>query len=269
MAPVSPALAVENSNYEDATVKDINLEQGLTEPGKLVQELEVSYKNPLYSRGSVDDGFGFEEKRLLSFGDTSEEQEAVDIVRRALVDRENTFSVVYCSNDMMTEEDLAGLFNGALEHTGNPQEGDYLRWHYEQMGVGANTYSISGEKYDYLHEVTFEMTYYTNASQETVVADEIAEVLDELNIASIESDYLKAKKIYKYICNNVTYDYTNLKDDTYNLKYTAYAALIDGTAVCQGYANLLYRMLLEAGVDNRIIAGIGNGGSHAWNIIQM
>ncbi len=269
MTPVSPALAVENSNYEEVQVEDINLVQGLAEPGKLVQELEVSYKNPLYSRERVHDGFGFEEKRLLSFGDTSEEQEAIGFVRRALVDRENTFTVAYCSNYVLTEDKLMEIFNEALAHTGNPEEGDYLRWHYEEMGAYTSTYLLVGEEYDYLHDITFEMTYYTDASQEAIVADRVAEVLDELNIASIESDYLKAKKIYRYICNNVTYDYTNLKDDTYNLKYTAYAALIDGTAVCQGYANLLYRMLLEAGIDNRIISGTGNGDLHAWSIIGM
>lgn len=269
MAPVSPALAVENSNYEEAPVEDINLAQGLAEPGKLVQELELSYKNPLYSRERVHDGFSFEEKRLLSFGDTSEEQKAIGLVRRALVDRKNTFTVAYCSNYVLTEDKLMEIFNEALAHTGNPEEGDYLRWHYEEMGAYTSTYLLVGEKYDYLHDITFEMIYYADASQEDIVADRVAEVLGELNIASIESDYLKAKKIYRYICNNVTYDYTNLKDDTHNLKYTAYAALIDGTAVCQGYANLLYRMLLEAGIDNRIISGTGNGDLHAWSIIGM
>ena len=65
------------------------------------------------------------------------------------------------------------------------------------------------------------------------------------------------------------YDYTNLNDDNYKLKYTAYAAMCNGTAVCQGYSNLLYRMLLEAGVDCRIISGIGVSGGHAWNIVRL
>lgn len=60
---------------------------------------------------------------------------------------------------------------------------------------------------------------------------------------------------------NVKYDYENLDDTDYKLKYTAYAALLNGTAVCQGYANLLYRMALEAGIDARFISGLGNGGA--------
>ncbi|MFR8181399.1 MAG: transglutaminase domain-containing protein [Dorea sp.] len=66
----------------------------------------------------------------------------------------------------------------------------------------------------------------------------------------------------------VSYDYTNLDDDTYIQKYTAYAALIDKTAVCQGYASLLYRMVLDAGVDARVISGDA-GGPHAWNIVRL
>ena len=59
----------------------------------------------------------------------------------------------------------------------------------------------------------------------------------------------------------------------YMLKYTAYAAAIDKKAVCQGYANLFYRLANSAGIDCRIITGRGNSGSgwldHAWNIVQM
>ena len=53
------------------------------------------------------------------------------------------------------------------------------------------------------------------------------------------------------------------------MQYTAYGALIDKTSVCQGYAVLLYRMLLEAGIDCRVISGYGNGGGHAWNIVRL
>ena len=53
-----------------------------------------------------------------------------------------------------------------------------------------------------------------------------------------------------------------------SLKYTAYAALINKTAVCQGYASLFYRLALDAGVDTRVISGEA-GGPHAWNIVKL
>ena len=45
--------------------------------------------------------------------------------------------------------------------------------------------------------------------------------------------------------------------------------MINKTAVCQGYANLLYRLALEAGIDTRSIHGTSNGEGHAWNISKL
>lgn len=71
----------------------------------------------------------------------------------------------------------------------------------------------------------------------------------------------------------MSYDYSHLNDPSYKLQFTAYAALMNGTAVCQGYANLLYRLLLESGVDARILSGDGvtssGRGPHAWNIAAL
>ena len=115
--------------------------------------------------------------------------------------------------------------------------------------------------------ITYTVSYLSDAAQEEKVAQIEKEVFQTLKISG-QSDYQKVKAIYDYICSNVSYDYTNLNDDTYIQKYTAYAALIDKTAVCQGYASLLYRMVLDAGVDARVISGDA-GGPHAWNIVRL
>ena len=55
--------------------------------------------------------------------------------------------------------------------------------------------------------------------------------------------------------------------------YTAYGALLEGRAVCQGYAQLTYKMLREAGLSCYVITGQANNGSrtedHAWNIVKV
>ena len=45
--------------------------------------------------------------------------------------------------------------------------------------------------------------------------------------------------------------------------------MINGTAVCQGYSNLFYRMALEAGLQARIVAGKANNEPHSWNIVEV
>ena len=81
------------------------------------------------------------------------------------------------------------------------------------------------------------MTYRTTAAQEAELDVAVAELLNRLNVSGAD-DYTKLKAAYDYICANVTYDYENLNNEAYMLQYTAYAALINGTSVCQGYALL-------------------------------
>jgi hypothetical protein len=154
----------------------------------------------------------------------------------------------------------------AMSHTGNPTEGDYLKWQYAGWKSSGSTYHVTAGICYYT--IKYTMTYYTTLEQEEEVDERISEVLSQLNLDGF-STYRQIQKIYDYICTNVKYDYTNLNDSDYKLKYTAYAALINGTSVCQGYAVLLYRMALMRGIDVRVIPGMGNGGNHAWNIVEI
>ncbi len=153
----------------------------------------------------------------------------------------------------------------ALIHTGNPTEGDYLLWQYTGWKCSIGYYTQDSI---YYITYTYTMTYYTTAEQEEELDTMLAEVMNQLDLDH-QTDYEKMKSIYGYICDNVTYDNEHLEDDDYKLKYTAYAALINKTAVCQGYAVLLYRMSLEVGIDARLIAGKAGDTPHGWNIAQM
>ena len=76
----------------------------------------------------------------------------------------------------------------------------------------------------------------------------IAEVIKELDLDG-KTEYQKVKAIHDYICDNVDYDYEHLSQgDDYPGMFTAYAAMFDGKAICQGYATLFYRMCDEAGI---------------------
>jgi len=164
-------------------------------------------------------------------------------------------------------EILELLKEEALAETDNPAEGDYLRWQYGGYKAGAK-YSDTEE--GCRAKITLTMTYYTSAEQEADVDEKLETVLwDELDLDDETlSDYEKTERIYDYICDNVVYYNDNLEDESYKLKYSAYAALMNGASVCQGYATLLYRMLEEAGIDARVVAGDANG-AHGWNISRL
>ena len=188
--------------------------------------------------------------------------EAADEAREYFKSRSETFKVYYTvpkSGDVTEYTYL--IMNGAMEHTGVPTEGDYLSYQYGGWGCSMS-YSSTGSYYYVALSVNAQ--YYTSASQEAEMNAAVANVLASLNLDG-KSEYQKAQAIYDYICSNVTYDYTNLNDSSYKLKFTAYAALINKTAVCQGYSVLFYRLALEEGLDARVITG--SSMCHAWNIV--
>ncbi len=157
------------------------------------------------------------------------------------------------------------IWEAAFTHTGVPTEGDYLRWQWDYRYGSSIYYSYSGGYY-YL-DFTYPVDYYTTAAQEKTVTSTVKTLLSELNLSG-KSDYQKVKAIYDWMTYNIRYDYANLYNDYYTLKYTAYAGLINRTCVCQGYSLLFYRLCLEVGVDARCIPSIEEE-CHIWNIVKL
>ncbi|MBQ7299887.1 MAG: leucine-rich repeat protein [Clostridia bacterium] len=182
-----------------------------------------------------------------------------------LLTREEQITVGYHQTEDATDDFIVDIFNEAIKHTGVPDAGDYLRYN---LGGFQCDYAYQSSDTGTIYTLTYHPQYYTDAEQEAELAAEIDRVLSLLDVADAD-EYEKSTALYDYICSNVVYDYANLNDELYNLKYTAYAALIDGTAVCQGYATLYYRMALELGLDARVITGFGGDERHAWNIVKI
>lgn len=134
------------------------------------------------------------------------------------------------------------------------QEGDALKY----GGVG---YNVSTRSYTGATRVTYTyyMNYFSTAEQEKQLTSAVTCALASLNLNG-KTDVEKVIAIHNYICDHVDYDYDGLSDSTNTVKYTAYGALCNGKAVCNGYAVLFYRMCKDAGLSVRIIPGTANGG---------
>ena len=207
---------------------------------------------------------------------------AGETLRSGMAAREKTIRVYYYGdtynpdyfNNLCTNQ----IIPAALAETGNANEGDYLRYNYGGTGYKASIGADSDGNYRY-YAIDFTPTYFTTAEQEAAVTEKVNELLKtEFIFEDGASAYEEIYKIYDYICSNVTYDNENLNDSTYTLKYSTYAALINGTAVCQGYASLFYRLMRELDLGARVTTGYGGVASddvsnyyenHAWNIAQI
>jgi len=238
------------------------------DPGIVYQPGEV-HINPLYAdildeQDLFTDQNSNQPRRLLSPGDPEEFDTVAEaaVYLKEQMKARNT-SVTIKMNGSYYPSVLNEIFNAAIEHDpSDPTGGDYLRWQYG--GWSAPSFSVAQDYYT----PTFNISYFTTAAQEEELTAAVDAVLDSLDLDG-KTDAVKLRLIYDFIKDNITYDYANLNDNTNLIKHSAYAALINRTAVCQGYANLLYRMLLETGIDCRLIAGLGNGGDHAWNIVKL
>ena len=197
------------------------------------------------------------------------ETAAVEEVRRQMLARAETIPLsLKLPSGSDIQGTLARIWDSALEHTrSNGTGGDYLRWQ------GGRYFYYPGFSYrDNGSYITFTMYFQTNwfttAQQEATLSSYIKGTLLPQLALDGKSTYQKVRAIYDWITRNVRYDYANLGNDSYLLQYTAYAAVINRTAVCNGYASLFYRLANDAGIDCRFITGTA-GGYHAWNIVRM
>lgn len=162
---------------------------------------------------------------------------------------------------------IGRVISEATEHTGKPDEGDYIMFQYASFKGQART-QIAGVSP--VVEIEYDLSYYADAEQEAEVDKKVTEIMEELDLEN-KMDYEKVCAIRDYICDNVEYE---VPADSNDIGRTAYGALIEGRALCQGYSVSLYRLLLEAGIDNRIIFGEGvapdgTTGAHTWNIVEL
>ncbi len=197
-------------------------------------------------------------------------EEAAESLRESMTRRETMIPVeVILSTDNANEKLNAAytqILECALADTDKGDEGAYLDLQFSSLQSSRGGY-ISGDE---LHlEYVYDPTWYTSLEQENQVAAEIDRILEMLEIENTDSLYERAWRIYQYIAQTVDYDYENMNNTQQVLHYTAYGALINKKAVCQGYTVLLYRMLWQAGVENHATTGVGGGGRHVWNIVRM
>jgi sorbitol-specific phosphotransferase system component IIA len=185
--------------------------------------------------------------------------------------------------DGLPEKDMGWtILSEATKHTGKGDEGDYLlnsvcgSYGFKASpsysicyDSKADRYYISVDKISFVYN----LSYYTTAAQEEAFKKEAVYVMASLGLSKM-SDYDKVCAIYSYIAENVTYDTAHVGDDSYKLKQSAYAALINKTAVCQGYASLFYYLANASGVDCRIVKGEAQNNKgvwehHAWNLVKV
>ena len=116
--------------------------------------------------------------------------------------------------------------------------------------------------------------YDEKLSQPAVIADfnaRVDEILAE-TIAPGMSQVEMALSLHDYLVLHCAYDWyvaNNQGEPSYNV-YTAYGALMEGNAVCQGYA-MAYNLLLNmVGIKTDYVTSvIPDQGRHGWSLVEI
>ena len=114
----------------------------------------------------------------------------------------------------------------------------------------------------------FKLSFFETLPQTEYVNQHVPEILQEIGVQDMDTNYEKVRAIHDWVCEQITY--TSSKKD---IASTCYGAITKGKVLCNGYALCLYKLLVGAGIPCKYIGGkAGTGrdsGGHAWNIVAL
>ena len=84
------------------------------------------------------------------------------------------------------------------------------------------------------------------------------------------NDFEREEYINNYIIDNCKYDDAAAEnDDVQGNENDSYGALVDGKAVCEGYARAFQLLCNKANIDSVLLSGIADSDNHAWNGVKI
>jgi transglutaminase-like putative cysteine protease len=107
-----------------------------------------------------------------------------------------------------------------------------------------------------------------NDAKVAAVYEKAKDIISSVTNSSM-SELEKELAIHEYVVKNTAYDFDNyINERVPEDSYTAYGTLINGKAVCQGYADTMKLLLNLAGIEAQVVVGYA-GEPHAWNMVKI
>ena len=125
------------------------------------------------------------------------------------------------------------------------------------------------ENYDY--ETGIWLTYTMSGDKLVTAKKEFNTAVDTISQSvPYGTECEREEYIHNYIINNCDYDEEAAEnDDVQDNENDAYGALVDGKAVCEGYARAFQLLCNKANIDSVLLSGIADSDNHAWNGVKI
>ena len=148
---------------------------------------------------------------------------------------------------------------------------DYPQFFYYNSSAGYSYSHING-RYTNVNIPYYDFENLDAAKEE--FEEKADSIIKNTGITSSMSDYEKAKRLHNALIGWVEYDHEAANNGTADsLAHTSYAAIVNHSAVCDGYAKAYQYLLYKVGILSHIVTGYGQSDSvpenHAWNIVWL
>ncbi len=83
------------------------------------------------------------------------------------------------------------------------------------------------------------------------------------------SEFDREEALFGFLTGRCAYDHAAVTDPGRWQSFTAYGALVNGLAVCEGYAKAMQLLAGYAGLNCAVVHGSADGEGHTWNAVEI
>lgn len=170
---------------------------------------------------------------------------------------------IHLSKPLYSKSEATALYNAFTRD--NPQF-FYIGNTYRCEGVTVG----DATRYD-----TFYLGLTMNTEQRVIAKQKLSEAVQTLTAdlpsgTEIDVEIVLHDRLVEQCTYLEAAATTNDGASLYPTAFTAYGALVQGQAVCEGYARGLQLLLSEVGIHGTVVTGTdANGESHMWNMVEL
>ncbi len=145
----------------------------------------------------------------------------------------------------------------------------YMEDHPEEFFLGKASYTMDSK--DNVVDFTVKsdiMSLPKNKviEMKTLVQDKVYNIVLNLFPNGVYKNEIETvRAVHDYLVNNIKYDTTHKADRSHDM----YGALINGTSVCEGYAESFLYIMRLCGIECFMVEGTLSGENHVWNMIKL
>lgn len=179
-----------------------------------------------------------------------------------------------------SEQEYLGLKVTLPAPLGNAEDARLLFYAFTtdnpQFFFVGNTYSYEGYRLD---DTDYYDTFCLTFLMDTAARREAITKLDTVAAALLAGvpvgadDYVTERHLHDTLTALVTYDRAiadgEVAAENRPQAFSAYGALVDGRAVCEGYSRAMQLLLQRAAIPCTLVSGTADGVAHMWNVAEI